>query len=355
MSQIAKDVVDGALKAATDLSNLAVEELWKILIDKSEFFRQVSIFAAGFSGLFIIAFFIVQETNKKRSKDDQIDLVIDFKHYLIMGGILACLIAPDSVSGSLYGFHSLIQVEGSELVASLSSISGDPNVAFAQIQSANETAINGAKTCDAITSQTEQTKCQQDLATSLTSEKTGIEFADNAIQNLADGITSGNVVQAAQAGSELAADSGVLGPVPFLASKAAQSVGSSLGEASIVTLISPVLLAMGTGFLILLDIGQLTSTVMFPFVLLMGLYNSSIIAKWVKSFFSWGLISFAYKVIVTSIGFALLKGDVANTGLYAVIVGLISPWAAYQVVSGSSLGVLSAVGSTARTAFSLGR
>jgi hypothetical protein len=355
MSKAAQTVIDGALLAASELSSLAMEDLWKILIDHSEFFRQISIFASGFSGLFLIAFFIVQESNKKRSKDDQIDLVLDFKYYAITGAILACLIAPDRVSGALYGFHSVIDSKASTLVAILSNIAGDPNVAFAQIQSAKETAANGLKTCDPITSVTEQAKCREELADSLTKEKSGTEFANNAIQDLADGITQGDVFKVNRAGASLAADNGLLGGQVQLASKVAGAFGSSLDEAVLVTSIAPLLLLMGTAFLLLLDIGQITAVVMFPFILLIGLYDSSIVMKWIKSFFSWGLIAFAYRVIVTSIGFVLLKGNVANAGLYAVIVGAVAPWAAYQVVSGSSLGVLSAVGSMARTALSLGK
>jgi hypothetical protein len=79
---------------------------------------------------------------------------------------------------------------------------------------------------------------------------------------------------------------------------------------------------------------------------LIGLFKPIYVMNWVKSFFSWGLIVLAYKVMVSSIAFAMLQLDFNNTSIYAFIVGIFAPFAAYQVISGSTLGLLGAVGRT---------
>jgi hypothetical protein len=347
LSVAAKKAIDTSLQAASDLSAKSVEEAWKLLINDSEFFRQVSFFAASFAGLFVLSFFIVQEMNRRRDKDDQLNFFISTKQYLIMLLIAACLIAPNAIGTAAYEAHRVVSVKGAELQKTLAAIGGDPNLAMAEIQAGKDFAANGIKICDTYPSVEKQAECRKSLSENIRQTETSSDYSKDSLRQIANTVGDISLLAAGPAGSIVkgainAAGTDVVG--------AAGSVANTLGEAAILTLLIPLFLLIGTAFLIALDIGQLAATILLPFVLLLGLYNPARVFQFGKSFMSWGLISFSYKVIVTTVGFVMLKGNVSQTGLYAVLVGVFAPWAAYQVVSGSSLGIMSAVSSAARSA-----
>lgn len=345
MSTGAKAAIDSSLQAASNFSIGAVEEAWKLLINDSEFFKQVSVFAASFSGLFVLSFFIVQEANRKRDKDDQLNFFISTKQYILMLLIAACLISPGAIGKAAYEFHSVINVKGQELQKTLAAIGGDPNLAMAEIQAGKDFAANGIKICDTYPSIEKQAECRRSLSENIQNTETSSDYSKDQLRQIANTIGDISLLASGPVGSIVkgaidGAGTDVIG--------AAGNLANTLGEAAILTLLIPLFLLMGTGFLIILDIGQLAATILLPFVLLLGLFDFSRVTQWGKSFLSWGLISFSYKVIVTTVGFVMLKANVGQTGLYAVIVGVFAPFAAYQVVSGSSLGLLSASASSAR-------
>jgi hypothetical protein len=341
LSTAAKKAIDTSLQVASDFSTKSVEEAWKLLINDSEFFRQVSVFAASFSGLFVLSFFIVQEMNRRRDKDDQLNFFISTKQYILMLMIAACLLAPSVIGTAAYELHKVISVKGGELQKQLAAIGGDPNLAMAEIQAGKDFAANGIKICDTYPSIEKQRACKQSLGQTIKETDPSSDYSKNTLLNLANDISADGSAQIGINGANQALDDpNTMGT--------AGSVANTLGEAAILTLVTPLLLLIGTAFLIVSDIGQLTSTVLLPFIFLLGLFNPGTVFQWGKSFMSWGLISFSYKIIVTTVGFVMLKSDVGQTGIYAIVVGVLAPWAAYQVVSGSSLGIMNAAGSAAR-------
>jgi hypothetical protein len=197
----------------------------------------------------------------------------------------------------------------------LAAIGGDPNLAMAEIQSGKDFAANGIKICDTYPSVEKQRACKQSLGQTIKETDPSSDYSKNTLLNLANDISADGSAQIGINGANQALDDpNTMGT--------AGSVANTLGEAAILTLLIPLFLLTGTAFLIVSDIGQLTATVLLPFVLLLGLFNPGRVFQWGKSFMSWGLISFSYKIIVTTVGFVMLKSDVGQTGIYAVVVGV---------------------------------
>jgi hypothetical protein len=327
MSAVAQGAVDKAVQLASDFSSEAMKALWDVFLKDSDFFEEVSLFSAGFSGLFLIAFFIAQEANKKRAADNQINLVLELKDYFLIGAILACLAAPQVVGAGLWGIHDITNTKGAALIAQLSKVSGDPNKAFAKIEAEKAIARNSVKTCEGSPNVDQRKQCEEDV---------GKQVRDN-------------IFNIAGAGLELTGNP--LGTVGGAIARSSDPLGNpldGLGEGVLLTLLIPVLVLLGTGFQIILELGQVVSAILFPSVLLVGIYSFGFVLKWIRSFLSWGLINFSYKVIVSGVGFLMLQTHVFDTGLYAVVIAFLAPWAAFQVVSGSTLGIFSGAGAALR-------
>jgi hypothetical protein len=335
MSQEASSLLTNTLQAASALSSGPLEQVWKILVGDGVFFKEISLIATGFVAIFlsfqVIQFFL----NRRRPADEQVSIGDAF-HYIIITLILFCLVTPLYTGKILYGFHFSVHSVSDKAVASIAALNGDPNAAFAQIITAQQTAMNGVRTCDGIPDPDGKRVCLEDLKNNVSNSVNTSNGWGSNITNAVTGIISaatGNVVGVAAS---------VVG--------AAGDIGSIFAEGALLTVITPILLLFGTAFLLILEISQLTSAILFPFVLLIGLYRPIYVLNWVKSFFSWGLIVLTYKILVSSIAFVMLSLDFANAAVYALVVGIFAPWSAYQVISGSSLGLLGAVGGLAQKA-----
>ncbi|MGL5062104.1 MAG: hypothetical protein ACRC62_19190, partial [Microcoleus sp.] len=279
-------------------------------------------------------------------KNDQLDVFISLRQYFTLFLIAACLLAPAQVGTAAYGLHSIVTEQGTALQKQLASIGGDPQLSMAEIQAAKDFAANGLKFCDTYPTLEQQTECREELGKTIADTEGSSNFSSDAIKNIANLIGDASLLALGPGGVAI---KGAINAGAGDFTSAVGNFANTLGETAILTLLIPLLLLIGTSFLVILDIGQLTATVLLPFILLLALYDPGKVLQWGKSFMSWALISFSYKVIVTSVGFVMMQGNVAQTGLYAVLVGLFAPWAAYQVVSGSSLGIMNAASSIGRS------
>ena len=345
MSQAASSLLTNTLQAASALSSGPLEQVWKILVGDGAFFKEISQIATGFVAIFlsfqVIQFFL----NRKRPADEQVSIGDAF-HYIIITLILFCLITPLYTGKILYGFHFSVRSVSDKAVASIAALNGDPNAAFAQIITAQQTATNGVRTCDGIPDPDGKRVCLEDLKNNVSNSVNTSNGWGSNITNAVTGIISAATGIAVGVAASVVGAAGGIAPV----TKAVGDIGGILAEGALLTVITPILLLFGTAFLLILEISQLTSAILFPFVLLIGLYRPIYVLNWVKSFFSWGLIVLTYKILVSSIAFVMLSLDFANAGVYALVVGIFAPWSAYQVISGSSLGLLGAVGGLAQKA-----
>ena len=119
------------------------------------------------------------------------------------------------------------------------------------------------------------------------------------------------------------------------------------GDMMILSIIVPILMSVGTIFIVCMDIGVLVTCLMLSFTLLGAIVDRGMLAQWFKSFWAYSLINVAYKIIVSSIAFAMLAAGFTDVLTYALIAGLGAPLLAINVVSGNNLGILSGVGSAA--------
>jgi hypothetical protein len=330
MSQAASQLLTNTLKTVSNLSSDPLKEVWKTLL-VGEFFRAVSVWAAGFSGIFLVFWTIQHLLNQKRSAKDQVSLG-NIWQYIIITLILFCLVTPDKTGAVLFGFHESVHKSTNTFIEQISKINGDPNAAMAKIISTEQVAANGQAQCDAISSTTEKEKCFDALREKIAKDVDTSGGWGEKLTSIAQGI--GQSLAGANLGTVIGQTAVNVG----LGSDGINAVKGFFQEIA--------LMLLGTAFLLILEVGQLTAAIMFPVVLLIGLFKPIYVMNWVKSFFSWGLIVLAYKVMVSSIAFAMLQLDFNNTSIYAFIVGIFAPFAAYQVISGSTLGLLGAVGRT---------
>lgn len=330
MSAVGSSIITDTLSMASKLAGLPFEKIWGTLIQGS-FFAQVSGLAASFAAL-TLGYWVVQSIlNKSRKPEDMVS-VGDIWRYLIILLIVFSLIRPQWTGNNLYGLHKVTAQAGDSFVTWVTQQSGgNPADAFARIISAQQLASNGQKTCDSIPDQGGRKQCQADLNQGIgQSVDTSGAWGQN-ILSAVNGIISlstGNVA-------------GIVGSAVSL-----PGVTNALGEIGLMIVLAPLLLLFGTAFLLILQTMQLLQAVLLPLALLRGIAEPAFVLKWFNSFLSAGLISMSYKIIVLSVAWAMLTLDINDAGLYSIIAGLGAPWAAYQVISGSSLGLMGSVGST---------
>jgi hypothetical protein len=331
MSAVGSSIVTDNLTLASNLAGSAFEKIWGTLIQGS-FFAQATILAASFSALTLGYWFVQSILNKGRKPEDMVS-VGDIWRYIIILMIVYSLAKPQWTGNNLYGLHKVTAQAGDSFITWVTTVSGgNPVDAFTQIISAQQLANNGQKTCDSIPDPTARQQCKDDLKNGINQSIDSSGAWGSNILNAVTGILSvatGNVAGAA----------GSLVNIP--------GAVNVLGEMALMSVLSPLLLLMGTAFLLILQVMQLLQAVLYPLALLRGIAEPAFVLKWFNSFLSAGLIAMSYKIIVLSVAWAMLTLNVVDSGVYAIIAGLGAPWAAYQVISGSSLGLMGSIGNTA--------
>jgi hypothetical protein len=331
MSAVGSSIVTDNLNLASKLAGMPFEKIWGTLIQGS-FFAKASGLAASFAAV-TLGYWLVQSIlNKDRKPQDMVS-VGDIWRYIIILLIVFSLVTPQWTGNNLYGLHKVTAQAGDDFSTWVTQQSGgNPVDAFTQIISAQQLANNGQKTCDAIPDSTARKQCQDDLKNGIGQSVDTSGAWGPSIINAVTGIVSvatGNVAGAA----------GSLVNVP--------GAVNVLGEIALMSVLSPLLLLFGTAYLFILQTMQLLQAVLVPLALLRGIAEPVFVLRWFNSFLSAGLITMSYKIIVLSVAWAMLTLNVVDSGLYAIVAGLGAPWAAYQVISGSSLGLMGAIGNTA--------
>jgi hypothetical protein len=330
MSAVGSSIVTDTLKLSSKLGGLPFEKIWGTLIQGS-FFNQASTLAASFSAVTICYWIVQAVLNKSRKPEDMVS-VGDIWRYLVMLLIVFSLFTPQWTGNSLYGVHKVTSVAGDKFTEMVTVVSGgSPIDAFGQIISAQTIASNSVRTCDGIPDQAAKQQCIDDLNAGVTKSVDTSGSWGPQILNAITGIvaaSTGNV-------------SGIVGSGVNVS-----GANDVLGEVGLMLVLTPVLLLIGAAFLFIMQAMQLLQAVLFPLALLRGLAEPAFVLKWFNSFLSVGLISMSYKIIVLSVAWVLLTLDISSSGLYAVVAGIAAPWAAYQVISGSSLGLMGALGNT---------
>ncbi len=331
MSAVGSSIVTDSLSLSSKLAGVPFQKIWGTLIQGS-FFAQASTLAASFAAI-TIGYWIVQSIlNKSRKPEDMVS-VGDIWRYLIMLLIVFSLVTPQWTGNSLWGVYKVTSQAGDKFTDWITVQSGgNPVDAFGQIISAQSIASNGLKTCDGIPDPAAKQQCINDLNTGVTKSVNTSGNWGPQILNAVSGIVA-------------VATGNVAGAVGSAVN--APGVTDALGEIGLMLVLTPLLLLLGTVFLFIMQAMQLLQAVLFPLALLRGLADPGFVLKWFNSFVSVGLISMSYKIIVLSVAWVLLTLDISSSGLYALVAGLGAPWAAYQVISGSSLGLMGSLGGTA--------
>ena len=355
MSKTSADILNSTINETAKFTGEAMRPIWSTLV-AGEFYKQISFYAAGLSGVFLVIWVIRHLSHQKRPNDFK-QVYGNIGHMIITFFIMSSLITPQLTGSMLFGFHDFFSKNSSAFIKTLSDINGNPNTAIAKMIAAEQLATAGAAECDTIADPNKKTQCRQNLKQTIAddlkkSEDGGwVDQVGNFFDGIANDAMEGNVGGLIGKGITGGAQAiGAVSPVGSLGSLGSIATGGAsgfIGEVALMTLLTPVLLIIGTAFQIILEIGQLVAAEFFPFALMVGLLSRLYLINWIKSFVSWSLISFAYKIIVTSVSFVLLTFDLVNSGLYAVVVGIFAPFLAYQLISGSTLGLMGAVGSVA--------
>ena len=340
---VTSDILTNVLKTSSAISSGALEKVWLQLLTGPIFFK-LSLFSAGFGAISLSIWVWNYFTSKRMKEDEVAGPMGTIAQYLILGVMMSSLAAPAQTGQLVYWSHDFMHKTTDDFVESIAAINGDPNRAFADLILAQQTVANGQKACDQLPQSPVKQQCYKDLANNVTAARDPSNEGsgwNEQIKSAIDGFIFVSNIPLGVATDVLKAG-GVIPGKPT-----AGKVLNFVGNTDIMIILSPVLLIFGTAFLIILEVGQLISAWLLPVSLLIGMGEPAHVKQWVKSFFSWGLILFCYKAIVSSVAYLMLSANVLDTGIYAVVAGLFAPWLAYQVVSGSSMGLLNAVGSVA--------
>jgi hypothetical protein len=330
MSAVGSSIVTDNLSIASKLAGSAFEKIWGTLIQGS-FFGKASLLAASFAGVTLGYWLIQSILNKSRKPEDMVN-VGDIWRYLVILLIVYSLVKPQWTGNNLYGLHKVTAQAGDDFSTWVTNASGgNPADAFTQIISAQQLANNGRKTCDAIPDPDARKQCNEDLKNGIGESIDTSGAWGSSILNAVTGIVSVATGNVAGAASSIINVPGAL---------------NVIGEMALMSVLSPLLLLLGTGFLLILQVMQLLQAVLFPLALIRGIAQPEFVLKWFSSFLSVGLIGMSYKMIVLSVAWAMLTLNILDSGVYAIVAGLGAPWAAYQVISGSSLGLMGAIGNT---------
>ena len=335
------DLLTNVLKTSSALSSTALEKAWLQLLTGPIYFK-LSLYAAGFGAVFLTIFIYNYYTNKKLQEDAVSGPVGTIIQYLILGVMISLLAAPAQSGQLMYGLHDFQHKSTDDFVDSIAKINGDPNAAFANIVLAQQTVANGQKACDQLPQSPVKQQCYKDLANNVHAaadpSNSGGGWTEQ-VKNAIDGAIFVSNIPLGIATDVLKAGGVIPGQPEVL------KVGNFVGNVDVMIFLTPVLLLIGTAFLVVLEVGQLMAAFLFPLILVIALGTPSYLMRWAKSFFSWGLILFTYKAIVSSVAYIMLDANIVDTGVYALVAGFFAPIIAYQVVSGSTLGLMGAVGS----------
>ena len=342
---VTSDLLTNVLKTSSAISAGSLEKVWLQLLTGPIFFK-LSLYAAGFGAWMLAYWSYNYYTNKKLQEDAVAGPVGSIAQYLVLGFMMSLLAAPAQSGQLLYGLHDFQHKTTDDFVEAIAAINGDPNAAFANLVLAQQVVTNGQRACDTVPQGPVKQQCYKDLANNVHAaadpSNQGGGWTEN-VKNAIDGLIFVSNIPLGIATDALKAG----GIIP--GSPTAGKVFNFIGNTDVMIFLTPVLLLIGTAFLVVLEVGQLMAAFLFPIVLLIGIGTPGYVKHWAKSFFSWGLILFSYKAIVSSVAYIMLDANILDTGVYALVAGFFAPIIAYQVVSGSTLGLMGAVGSAVGT------
>jgi hypothetical protein len=351
-TQAGADLLLKTLETATSKGSNLLDSVWSLLL-QGDLYRVIS-GAAGTLlivplSMFLINFF----RNKSATSLDDKHFTGDFLSFLLVGLIISGIAFPTRTGSLLFAGRTSSVKFSNHIGKSVSSIAGDPNAAMASIVAGQTANASGMQVCNRIADELQRVGCINEL------RKSG-EAAAKAVPSTANGkgIDFGSVVRGAiipiAAGTAIPGLGPLINAGNILAGNPATkgvvgAAGSFLADSWILTALVPLLLSLGTAFILLTEAGQLVCCLMVPFVLLFGIAQPSYISKWLNSFLGWALCAVAYKLIMISIAFGMMSVGFTDIILYALIAGLGAPWLAVESINGTSFGLLRGAGSMVST------
>ncbi|MGL5719500.1 MAG: hypothetical protein ACRCYP_01715 [Alphaproteobacteria bacterium] len=299
------------LQQVSNASSAVLDQMWVLLL-QGEVYRLISSTASSFGAIFLVIWIWNHFRNQGLKEMDERRLTGSVLSWLFLGFIIFGLVTPTKTGAILYGMRNTANSTINAFVDKTIQVAGNPTLAMATIISGQAAQSQAVQQCQLIGDPIKREECLQQVS--------------QASQNYAQAAQQSNFAQSVQTNLS----GGIL---------------NQLGDALILTLVIPFLVAIGTAFLIVLDAGQLVVCLSIPWVLLMGIADPSYVAGVFKNFFSWALVGFAYRTLIVTIAYAMLSADFGNTLVFAIIVGVLAPFFAYQAAVGNALGVMSGVAS----------
>ena len=334
-TQLGADWLLKSLDASTSAGSKMLDSVWSLLL-QGELYSTISKIAAPLTLIPLSLFVINSFRNKNLSKIDERFFTGDLLSFILVGMIISSLYAPAKTGSLLYGMRTSTVTFSNKITEAVASIAGDPNKAMAAIIAGRTQQAAGVSICNRLGDEAQRLECLQSLqeGNQRMIDAANISRPINIDKNL--NIDFGTTVQDAL-------------KLPVI-KDIADATGKILafdGDMMILSLVVPILMTLGTAFILCLEIGVLCCCLMFSFTLLGGIVDRGMLVQWFKAFWSFSLINVAYKIIVSSVAFAMMAAGFTDVLMYGLIVGICAPVLAVQVVSGNNLGLLSTVGSLA--------
>ena len=325
-----------SLDASTSAGSKMLDSVWSLLL-QGELYREIAKLAASLIvvplGLFVINYF----RNRRLDKLDARLFTGDAVTFLLIGMIIFSLCAPARTGSLLYGMRQSTVNFSNKITEVVSSIAGDPTKAMAAIIAGRSQQAAGVSLCNSLGVYSERVECLKSL------EEGNQRLIDASIEPSrgisVDGngtIDFGTTIQEALQNPILSGITGAVGKVLAFD-----------GDMMILSLVVPMLMSLGTMFILCLEVGVLVACLLLPFTLLIAIADRGVLVQWFKSFWSFSLINVAYKIIISSVAFAMMAAGFTDVLLYGLIAGLGAPILAVQVVAGNNTGILSTVGNAA--------
>jgi hypothetical protein len=319
----------------------AFDGLWKLFL-MGELYRVISLSVLPLLLPFVVRWLYNSYFNSKHALDDVRRFTGDLWSYAMIGLIIIGIASSSRTGAMLYSLHKSANMTNQEYVDVAVRLAKDPGTSLATIVTSDVAISGGISQCDRIADPVKKEKCIQELLMqqqpAATSQQTTTASQPQQSINASDIMSgaSGGMSGAAGFGTNVVGDN---------SSQVGNEIMGGMADSFVIIVLVPILMIVGTAFLMGLDLGALMFVLMTPWTLLMAISSPGKILEAGLKFFTWALVGFVYRVMVVGLGYVMISSDTVNTVIYAILVGLIGPFMAIQVVSGNTMGVFSGVGS----------